>query len=143
MSLQMIPDQNDRPLEMPPQLLQHGNDDRFIDRVMRPEKMIAAEMVTMRRNTDHANGRETLVMLQLMPQHRRVSAQRPRALDRRQRQKACFVPENDYCVLSARFFLMRGQSHSSQCVMASSFRSRARHSGFCGVKRSALSRVGT
>lgn len=36
MALQTIPQQDDRPTEMSPQLLEHGDDHRVVDRVMRP-----------------------------------------------------------------------------------------------------------
>ena len=142
-SFQMIPQENDRPAEMTPQLLQHGDDHRLVDHAVRPEKMVATQFMPSRRDADHPDDRNLLMMLELMPQQRRVSSRRPGPLDRGKRQKARFVPENDYCALAMRFFLMRGQSHARQRAISASFRSRARHSGFCGVKSSAFKNVGT
>jgi len=141
-SLQMIPQQQDRPAEMTPQLFQHGDDDGLVDHAVRPQKVVAAEAMPPRRNADHSDGRNLVMMLELMPQNRRVSPRRPGPRDGGKRQKAGFVPENDHRAAAARFFLMRGQSHASQCAISASFRSRARHSGFCGVKHSVLSNVG-
>lgn len=142
-SLQMIPQQNDRPAEMSPQLLQDGDDHRFVDRAVRPQKMVTAQAMPPRRHADHPDGRDLLMMLELMPQDRRAAPRRPGALDGGERQKARFVPENDHGAAVLRFFLMRGQSHAIQCAISAAFRSRARHSGCCGVKPSVLKSVGT
>lgn len=44
------------------------------------------------------------MVLELMPQDRRLSPQRPGALDGAKHQKACFVPENNHRAVPARFF---------------------------------------
>lgn len=141
-SLQMIPQQNDWPAEMPSQLLQHGDNHHLIDHAVRPQEVIATEEPPLWRDADHPDGRDLLVMLELVPQDRSMALWSPSPLDRGECQKACFVPENDHCAAAARFFLMRGQSHASQCAISASFRSRARHSGFCGVKPSVFKNVG-
>lgn len=142
MRRESIPKQNDRPAEVPPHLPQDSDDDGIIDRIVRPQEVIAADAASLRRNADHPDRRDPPLMLELVPQHRSLSSGRPGPLDGRQHQKACFVPENDHRALPVRFFLMRGQSHCTQCSISASFRSRARCSGLCRVNWRALSSVG-
>lgn len=142
MRLESIPEQDNRPAEVPPQLSQHGDDDAVVNCAVRPQAVVAAESASVRGNGDHPDCREPPMVLKLVPKYRRLSARRPGALNGREHQKAGFVPENDHRALLMRFFLMRGQSHCSQCSISASFRSRARHSGLWNVKLSSFSNVG-
>ena len=141
-SLKSIPQQNDGSAKVPLQLSQDRHDHGIVNRIVRPQEMVAIEPAPVRRDADHADRRDAALMLELMPQDRPMSPRRPGALDRWQHQKATFVPENDHRALPVRFFLMRGQSHCCQCSISAAFRSRARCSGFWGVKFSDLSKVG-
>lgn len=61
---------------------------------------------------------------------RRLAARSPGSQNRRNQQKPRFINENDVCIQSVRFFLMRGQSRCFQRWIATSSRSIARRSGF-------------
>ncbi len=58
----------------------------------------------------------------------------PSPSDKRSHQKAAFIDKSNMCFQAGCFFLMRGQSRLTHCLIASSFRSTARRSGFCGLQ---------
>ena len=71
-----------------------------------------------------------------VPEHRRPSAQPPRAAHHGQQEQPAFVEEDQPRAQGVGFFLMRGQSCLIQRRIPSSSRSQARRTGRCGVQPS-------
>jgi len=143
MRLQTIPQNDNGATKVPPHLLQHRYHDRFLDRDVRLQQMVAAKPSPGRRNRHHANRRNVMAALGVVLQHRRLAPRGPSSLDDRQHQKAAFVPEYDHRAKPARFFSMRGQSRATQRAISFSFRSRARRTGRWREKSNVFSKSGT
>ena len=143
MGLQPIPQDDQRPSKMTPHLPQHGHDQRFVNRRIGLQQMVTTEPPPSRRERQQADRRDFPPAFGVVMQNGCLPLGCPRAADNRQHQEAAFVPKYERGVQSPRFFLMRGQSRRLQCAMASSSRSRARRTGFCGETFKAFINSGT
>lgn len=132
-----VPEQDDGTPEMAEQMAHKGADLRVLD-VFLVEAVVQAEATapgTHGDARDHGDSIAPLVVIE----KRRLSARRPGLADTRNQEEARFVDEDEMGTQPRGFFLMRGHSSRFQRSMASSFRSKARRSGFWWLKPSACS----
>ena len=132
--LQSIPDDDHRPTDLAPQMLQ------VRDRILAVDRVVEMLLVDVTRGRQ-ADGRGDLASLADPPQHRRPPLGSPCLARLDLEREAGLVHEDDHGAPAASFFLMRGQSRSSQARINSSSRSAARTAGTWAVQPRSLSRV--
>jgi hypothetical protein len=132
--LQAVPNDDHRSRDLATEVFQVRNRILAVDRMV---EMLLAD--TARRG--QADRRGNLASLAHAPQYRRPPLGSPRRVGADLEREPRFIDENDNCALAASFFLMRGQSRSSQARINSSSRSRARTAGTCVVQPKSLSRT--
>ena len=143
MSLQVIPDDDQRTAHVPPQLPQERPHLRTLDRFFGVQADIRAQSSPLRRDRNRADGGNLTCMSRSMHELRCFSHGRPGPLDVRRQEQAAFIDEGDVGILGLRFFLIRRQSRATQRSIAAGSRSRARRCGFWHVKPSDRSTHGT
>lgn len=135
---QSIPDQDGRRTQVPIELAQKLNDERRID-VGRVQPEIEMHGVAGRRDTQCPDDGDFLVQAGALVKHGRAAARTPAAAHQRRHQQAGFVDEHQPGFQARSVFFTRGQSTLTQRRIASSSRSAARRSGFCGLQPKPLS----
>ena len=142
MGLQVVPNHDHRPADMASHLLQKRSYLLATDRLFQMQLDISGQPATTRRNRHCSDGRDLACMAGAMHQFRRLTDRRPRSPHVRRQQQAAFIDENEVRVVTARFFLIRGQSRAIQRLTVSGSRSRACNCGFWQLNPSALSKQG-
>lgn len=104
------------------------------------EGKIKSYALAARRNAQSGDGGHFSMRPACAAKDRGAPAQCPGSPNERGHQEAAFVDEDDIRLQAAGFFLSCGQSTATQRLIALSFLSRARASGFCGLKPSPRSR---
>ena len=131
---QPVPDKDHRPLDLAPEVFQVRNRVLAVDRM---EEMLLVDAA--RRGQSDCRG--DLASLAHTPQHRCPPLGGPRRAWLDLKREPGLVHEDDHGALAASFFLMRGQSRSSQARINFSSRSAARTAGTWTVQPKSLSRV--
>ncbi len=125
MRLQPVPDQDHRPTDSAPEMLQEHNHVLAVDSVVE----VFLVNPTRRRQPDR---RGDLTPLAHGPQHRRLPLGSPRRARLDLVGEPRLIDEDDHRSTAASFFLIRGQSRSIQARINSSSRSLAWTAGTCG-----------
>lgn len=134
MGIQTVPDDDGRLPELPDQDGQEVLDRLGIDVGVGVHSKVEVHAVPGRGRAQRRDDRDLVVGPPLLVEHGRVARRPLGPPEQRGHREADFVDEDQPGVQSAGFFLMRGQSFSTHCRMPSSFRSRSRLVGFCGLK---------
>lgn len=134
MGLQSVPDDNHRPRDLVSEVFQ------MRDRIVAVDRMVEMLCADTARG-GQSDRRGDLAPLTHAPQYRRLPLGGPCRVGPDLERKPCLVDEDDHGALAASFFLMRGQSRSSQARINSSSRSRARTAGTCAVQPKSLRRT--
>ena len=132
-----IPEQDDGSSEMAEQMAQEGADLGVLD-VLRVEAVVQTETTAAGTHGDARDHGDPIVPL-VVVKKRGLSARRPGLADTRNQEEARLVDEDEMGTQPRGFFLMRGHSSRFHRSIASSFRSKARRSGFWWLKPSAWS----
>lgn len=140
MAGQIVEHDDDVARQVAKQLSEELDDGRGVGRLAALPVPVEVQPATLRRDGDGGDLIELGPATLGMTQDRRAAAWGPGAGDAGDQRKAGFIEEREVGVQPLRFFLMRGQSLSTQLRMAGSLRSAARRLGFCGVKPSLRSR---
>lgn len=140
MRLKIVEQHDQWRTDMASQLLQKLQHLRTANRFFRVQLDIGAESPPQRRDGDSANGRHFAGMPRAMHKLRRLPNWRPGPTHQWRQQQPAFVDKGKMGIVTARFFLIRGQSRAIQRWTASWSRSRARNCGFWQVNPSALSK---
>ena len=114
-----------------------GADLRVLD-VLGVEAVVQAETAAVGTHGDARDHGDPIVPLMVV-EKRCLPTRRPRLTDTRNQEEARLVDEDEVGTQPRGFFLMRGHSSRFHRSMASSFRSKARRSGFWWLKPSAWS----
>lgn len=133
----VVPHEDDGSAEMAKQVPEEGADLEVLD-VFRVQGVVQAETPAARAHRDRGDDRDAIAPLPVVEQ-RRLAPQRPRLAHTRNQEEARLIDEDEVSTQPRGFFLMRGHSCFFQRSIASSFRSRARRSGFWCVKPRAWS----
>lgn len=133
MGFQTIPDQNDRILNMTAKLLQENLHLGAVDICVRQQGKIKSYPSSFAGYGKSGNGRYLLIMARSLIQQRSFSFWGPTPPHQWCQQQTGFIQEDKRSFQAPCVFFTRGQSFLIQRWMASSSRSRARRSGFCGV----------
>lgn len=132
--LQPVPDEDLRPADLATEVLQ------VRDRVLAVDRVVEMLLVdTARRSQPDRRG--DLAPLAHTPQLRRPPLGGPRRAGPDLEREPRLIDEDDHGVPAASFFLMRGQSRSSQARISFSSRSAARTAGTWALHPRSLSRV--
>ena len=107
-SLQAVPDQDDRTIQLPQELTQEGDDQTGIDVDIGMQSEIEMQAVVMGTDRQGGDGRDFLVCPCALVEHRRLSARTPTAARQRSHQQAAFIKKNQVGFQLARFILMPG-----------------------------------
>lgn len=132
-----VPEQHDRSSEMAEQMAKEGADLWVLD-VLRVEAVVQAETTAPRAHGDARDHGDPIAPV-VVVEKRRLSARRPGLADTRNQEEARLVDEDEMGTQPRGFFLMRGHSSRFHRSIFSSFRSKARRSGFWWLKPSAWS----
>ena len=124
----VVPHEHDRSSEMAKQMSQEGADLGVLD-VFRMERVVQAEATAAGTHGDARDHGDPIAPLPVVEQ-RRLASWRPGLAHARNQEEARLVDEGEVGTQPRGFFLMRGHSSFFQRSIASSLRSRARHSGF-------------
>jgi len=133
----VVPHEDDWPSKMPKQVPEKGADLGVLD-VLVVEGVVQAETSAAWAHRDRGDDRDSIAPLPVVEQ-RRLAPRRPGLAHTRDQEEARLVGEGEVSTQPRGFFLMRGHSCFFQRSIASSFRSRARRSGFWCVKPRAWS----
>jgi hypothetical protein len=104
------------------------------------EGKVKSYAFSVRWNSQSSDGRHLSMGSPCSPQYGRAPAQSPGASYQGSHQEATLIDKDKVRLQLTGFFLSCGQSTAIQRRMARSFRSRARASGFCGLKPSPRSK---
>ena len=143
MSLQIVPNHDQRTTHMPPQLLQERQSLGALDRFFGVQSDIRAQPSPLRRERNRTDGGNLARVPRSMHELRRFSDRRPGPLHEGRQEQTAFIDKGDVGILGPRLFLIRGQSRAIQRSIALWSRSRARSCGFWHVKPSDRSTQGT
>lgn len=133
----VVPHEDNRPSEMAKQVPEKGTDLGVPD-VLGVQGVVQPETPAVRAYRDRGDDRDSIAPLPVVEQ-RRLAPQRPGLAHTRDQEEARLIDEDEVSTQPRGFFLMRGHSCFFQRSIASSFRSRARRSGFWCVKPRAWS----
>jgi hypothetical protein len=133
-NLQPVPDEDQRPSDPTPEVFQ------MRDHVLAVDRMVEVLLVDLARHRQPNRGRD-LTPLAHAFLDRGLSAGCPGRVGPQLIREPRLIDEDDHGAVAASFFLMRGQSRSSQARINSSSRSRARTAGTCGDQPKSLSRA--
>jgi len=134
----VVPYEDDRSSKMAKQISKEGADLGVLD-VLDVEGVVQAETSPARAHRDAGDDRDSIAPLPVVEQGR-LAPGRPGLAHARNQEEARLVDEDQVGTQPRGFFLMRGHSSRFQRSIASSFRSKARRSGFWCVKPRACSR---
>lgn len=129
-----IPDQTDRSPKVSPQLPKKDLHPSRSHVRVRSQRKVKSYPSTSRRDGKRGDHRHLLPRPRPLIEDRSPTPRGPTSPNQRSQHQAALVEENQRCLQSRRFFLIRGHSSLIQVRMASSSRSRARRSGFCGLQ---------
>ena len=129
---QVVPDQHHRAAQVAQQVLQELDGLHVADVAVMP-LVVQPDASARRAHRDARDHRDAVVSLPVV-QERRLPARCPAARDRRREHEARFVYEDEVGPQVQSPLFTRGQRVLVQRAIASSSRSRARRSGFCGLQ---------
>ena len=138
-----IPQQDEPPREMPSELAKEGNQIVHGDVLVRQEGEVKPQPSSLRGNGDRRNHGDLLSGAGSLIEDGSFSDRSPRAAQVGCHQKPALVEENKMEVQPLGVFFTRGHSSFTQRWISSSLRSRARRSGFWGLKPIARRRRAT
>jgi len=130
----VVPQQDDWTAKVPQELPEESTDFRVLD-VLLVDLVVEPHAVPPRADRQPGNDGD-LVMPVPVANHRRVPARPPGSNDRPHQHEPRFIEEDEVGAHVCRPFFIRGHSSRFQRSMFSSFRSRARRSGFCTLQSS-------
>ncbi len=134
MELQPVPYDDQRPSDPTPEVFQ------MRDRVFTMDRMVEVLLVDLARHRQPDRGRDLTPLAHSLLDGG-LSAGCPGRAGPQLIREPRLIDEDDHGALAASFFLMRGQSWSSQARINSSSRSRARTAGTCTDQPKSLSRA--
>src|SRR4029453_7299567 len=133
MNVEPIPNENDRTLDLAPEIAHEVSEPFAIDISIGPDRKVEADPTPFRRDGQRTNDRCLLAVAAGLRQDRGTASWRPGPAHERCEKQPALIEKHDVSVQSLLFFLMRGQSTLTQRPIAASSRSRAWRSGFWGV----------
>ncbi len=139
-SLEAIPDEHDGRVQLTLQMLKEIHSALSVDVGIRMQPKVQRDPIAVWQDAQRGDGRDLMLGATALAQHRRVSAQAPRAAHQRSHEHPGFVEEYDARPQARGVFFTRGQSWSIQARMRSSSRSTARRVGFWGENPKPCSR---
>jgi len=129
-----VPHDDDGALQVPAQIGEETAEVVGLRVLAGQERKVKSYPTGARRQGQGADHRDLVVGSGALVEDRSLSARRPRAAHQGRHQEPGLVDEDQARVQPAGFFLTRGQTVLTHVRMASSSRSRARRSGFCGLQ---------
>lgn len=140
MDLGAIPHQQQRLTKVAGELLEEAQHCGGIEVRIDQQLKVQAHLAPVGADTQGGDRRDLLEVAATMPEHWSLPAPAPGATHYRKQEQPAFVDENQPSAQPPGFFLIRGQSCLIQRWMPSSFRSKARRLGRCGVQPSERSK---
>lgn len=132
--VEIVPDEDDVSTEMAEEVPQEEDHPFGVDIQIGGQGKVKSDPVTPGRDRDDCDDRYLLPVASSLVEDWRLSARCPGSTDQRRQKQPAFVEENEVGVQPPGVFFIRGQSFLTHRRMASSSRSRARRSGFCGLQ---------
>lgn len=134
MGVGTIPNHEQRLLDLPAEVAEEGSNSQSGDVGIGIEGKVKSYPLPAGRHGQSCNDGHLPMGSPGSPEDRGAPAQGPGASDHGCHHEAALVDKDDVRFQSAGFFLSSGQSTATQRRIALSLRSRARASGFCGLK---------
>ena len=134
MHVEPIPHENDRALDLAPEVSNEVGQPYAVDVAAGPDRKVERDSTSPGRHRQRSDDRSLFSVTPRLREDRCLASRRPGPAHERCEEKPALIQENDVRVQPPRFFLMRGQSTLTQRRIAASSRSRAWRSGFCGVQ---------
>lgn len=140
MHVQAVPDDDHRGAELAPEPAEKAEQAARDHVLVREEAKIKSRLASPARDGDRRDHRDALMGTPPLIDDGRTADRRPGAPDERGHEKAALVDKDDARSQPPGVFFTRGHSPRTHSRMASSSRSRARRSGFWGLKPRECSR---
>jgi hypothetical protein len=134
MHVEPVPHEKDGTLDLTPEVSNELGQPYAVDVATGPDGKVERDPTSPRRHRQRSDNRGLFSVASRLRKNRCLASRGPGPAHERCEEKPALIKENDVCVQSPRFFLMRGQSTLIQRRIAASSRSRAWRSGFCGVQ---------
>ncbi len=132
--LQSVPDHDDWAAQVSPQLAEEGENCGAVKIGIGQQTEVCAHAAATGRDRQSANHADLAARAAALHEHRCLATPRPSAAHQGCHQEAGFVDEDDGGAAAGGVFFTRGHWSLTQRRIASSSRSRARRSGFCGLQ---------
>ena len=134
MHVQSIPYDKDRGTELASELAKEAQQAWGDDVLVREEAKIESRPASSGRDGQGRDHRDALAGTRALIDDGCMADRCPGASDERSHEEAAFIKKDNTGFQSPGVFFTRGHSFRTQSRIAVSFRSRARRSGFCGLK---------
>ena len=129
-----VPHDDEGALQVAPEIGKEAAEVASLRVLPRQQRKVKSYAGPARREGECADHRDFVVGSGALVEDRCLTARRPGAAHQGRHQEPGLVDEDQARVQPAGFFLTRGQTVLTHVRMASSSRSRARRSGFCGLQ---------
>ncbi|MFH1277638.1 MAG: hypothetical protein ABIK65_04590 [Candidatus Eisenbacteria bacterium] len=132
--VQAIPEKHDRAREMSLEFPEKGDEVRSVYVLVRQESKVEAHSPAARGDRNRPDRRDLFVGTRALVEDRGLSNRSPGASEMGSHQKPALVQEDEARSQARSVFFILGHSSFTQRWISASFRSRARRSGFWGLK---------